>query len=79
MDELEMGWQELRQRILDAHKPIQDLFFTGIGNKLQFKDSCVAESVMLQFAYIALCAPQSSLFHTSNHYWKQMTNHRAGL
>ena len=50
MDELEMGWQELRQRILDAHKPIQDLFFTGIGNKLQFKDSCIAESVMLQFA-----------------------------
>ena len=50
MDELEMGWRELRQRILDAHKPIQDLFFTGIGNKLQFKDSCVAESVMLQFA-----------------------------
>ena len=50
MDRLEMDWQELRQRILDAHKPIQDLFFTGIGNKLQFKDSCVAESVMLQFA-----------------------------
>jgi hypothetical protein len=45
-----MDWRELRQRILDAHKPIQDLFFTGIGNKLQFKDSCVAESVMLQFA-----------------------------
>jgi uncharacterized lipoprotein YehR (DUF1307 family) len=50
MDGLEMDWRELRQRILDAHKPIQDLFFTGIGNKLQFKDSCVAESVMLQFA-----------------------------
>jgi len=45
-----MDWRELRQHILDAHKPIQDLFFTGIGNKLQFKDSCVAESVMLQFA-----------------------------
>ena len=50
MDGMEMDWRELRQRILDAHKPIQDLFFTGIGNKLQFKDSCVAESVMLQFA-----------------------------
>jgi hypothetical protein len=50
MDGLEMDWRELRQRILDAHNPIQDLFFTGIGNKLQFKDSCVAESVMLQFA-----------------------------
>jgi hypothetical protein len=45
-----MDWRELRQRILDAHKPIQNLFFTGIGNKLQFKNSCVAENVMLQFA-----------------------------
>ena len=57
MDGMEMDWKELRQRILDAHKPIQDLFFTGKGNKLQFKDSCVAESVMLQFAeqnYVAL-------------------------
>ena len=50
MDGLEMDWRELRQRILDAHKPIQDLFFRAEGNKLQFKDSCVAENVMLQFA-----------------------------
>ena len=45
-----MDWRELRQRILDAHKPIQALFFDGIGNKLQFKDSCIAENVMLQFS-----------------------------
>ena len=50
MDELEMDWVDLRQRILNAHKPISHLFFTGIGNKLQYKDSCIAESVMLQFA-----------------------------
>ena len=50
MDSMEMDWKELRQRILDAHKPIQELFFTGIGNQLQFKDSCIAENVMLQFA-----------------------------
>ena len=50
LDELEMDWVDLRQRILDAHKPISHLFFTGIGNKLQYKDSCIAESVMLQFA-----------------------------
>jgi hypothetical protein len=50
MDGLEMDWRELRQRILDAHKPIQGLFFRAEGNKLQFKDSCVAENVMLQFA-----------------------------
>ena len=50
LDGLEMDWRELRQRVLEAHKPIQNLFFTGIGNKLQFKDGCIAESVMLQFA-----------------------------
>lgn len=50
LDELEMDWVDLRQRILDAHKPISHLFFTGVGNKLQYKDSCIAESVMLQFA-----------------------------
>ena len=37
---------------LDAHKPITDLFFKGLGNQLQFEDSCMAESVMLQFAKI---------------------------
>ena len=50
LDGLEMDWRELRQRVLEAHKPIQHLFFIGLGNKLQFKDSCIAESVMLQFA-----------------------------
>ena len=50
MDGLEMTWRELRDRILEAHRPIQHLFFKGIGNKLQYTDSCIAESVMLQFA-----------------------------
>ena len=50
MDGLEITWRELRDKILEAHKPIQHLFFDGIGNKLQYKDSCIAESVMLQFA-----------------------------
>jgi len=50
LDGLEMSWKDLRQQILDSHKPISHLFFTGVGNKLQFKDSCIAESVMLQFA-----------------------------
>ena len=44
-----MSWMENRQRIFDAHKPTQHLFFKGIGNKVQYKDSCIAESVMLQF------------------------------
>jgi hypothetical protein len=35
--------------MVDAHKPIQHLFFFGIGIRLQFEDSCIAESVMLHF------------------------------
>jgi hypothetical protein len=50
LDNIEMTWKELRQAILGAHKPIKDLFFTGLGNKLQFEDSIIAENVMLQFA-----------------------------
>ena len=42
---------EIKEEILKAHKPIKDLFFKGLGNKLQFEDSCIAESVMLQFAH----------------------------
>jgi len=47
---IEMSWKELKEEILKAYKPIKDLFFTGLGNKLQFEDSCIAESVILQFA-----------------------------
>lgn len=49
ISELEMSWPELRDRIIAAHKPIADQFFRDIGNKLQHKDSCIAQSVMLQF------------------------------
>ena len=50
MSGLEMGWPELRDRIIKAHKPIADLFFNGVGNHLQFLDSNIAERVMLHFA-----------------------------
>ena len=50
MSALEMSWADLRDRILSAHKPISDQFFKGVGNKLQFKDSCIAERIMLNFA-----------------------------
>jgi hypothetical protein len=49
IDKLKMTWKELKEAILKAHKPIKDLFFTGLGNKLQFEDSIIAENVMLQF------------------------------
>ena len=43
-------WATLRDSILEAHSPVADLFFKGIGNSLQFTDSCIAEKVMLEFA-----------------------------
>jgi len=49
LDQLEMSWAELRDRILEAHKPIRHLFFTGIGMELQFENSKIAENIMLQF------------------------------
>ena len=45
-----MTWTELRQAVLDSHKPIQHLFFSGLGNQLQFEDSNMAEGIMLHFA-----------------------------
>ena len=44
------SWKALRQLILDKHKPIADSFFCGMGNKLQFRDSQLAEQIMLHFA-----------------------------
>ena len=46
----EKTWKQLRSLILDKHEPIKDKFFCGIGNRLQFEDSQIAEKVMLHFA-----------------------------
>ena len=46
---VDFDWPTLRQAILDAHKPIADVFFQGHGNHLQYVDSCIAEQVMLSF------------------------------
>ena len=46
---MDLDWPTLKQAILDAHKPIADVFFQGHGNHLQFIDSCIAENVMLNF------------------------------
>ena len=51
----DMSWGEMRDRIIAAHKPIEDLFFRGEGNLMQFEDSCICEGVMLHFA--AMDAP----------------------
>ena len=49
LSEVDLDWPTLKQAILDAHKPIADVFFQGHGNHLQFIDSCIAENVMLNF------------------------------
>ena len=50
LDKISMSWKELKEAILNAHKPIKDYFFRGLGNRLQFEDSIIAESIMLHFA-----------------------------
>ena len=62
----DMSWTELRERIIAVHKPIEDLFFRGEGNRLQFVDSCICEGVMLHFASMdtpALPVHDSSIMH----------------
>ena len=49
LSEVDFDWKHLRQSILDAHKPIADMFFQGHGNHLQFADSVMAEDIMLKF------------------------------
>lgn len=50
LDTIGMSWRELKEEILNAHKPIKDYFFKGLGNRLQFEDSIIAKSIMLHFA-----------------------------
>ena len=33
VSELDMGWSELRNRIIEARKPFSHEFFKGVGNK----------------------------------------------
>ena len=43
-------WKQLRDMILKRHEPIRHMFFCGMGNNLQYRDSIIAEQVMLHFA-----------------------------
>ena len=49
LSKVDFDWTTLKQAIVDAHKPIADVFFQGHGNHLQFIDSCIAKTVMLNF------------------------------
>jgi hypothetical protein len=50
LSKVDFDWPTLRTAVLEAHKPLADVFFQGHGNHLQFIDSCIAEKVMLHFA-----------------------------
>ena len=66
VSELDMGWSELRNRIIEARKPFSHEFFKGVGNKLQFEDSCIAEHIMLNFTIMdapALPVHDSFILH----------------
>ena len=43
-------WGELVQAIEDQHAPIATEFFSGVGLRLQYEDSQIAEHLMIQFA-----------------------------
>lgn len=49
LSEVDFDWKTLRTAVLNSHKAIEDMFFKGHGNHLQYIDSCMAEQVMLQF------------------------------
>ncbi len=49
LSDVDIDRQILRDAILKAHRPIEDTFFQGLGNHLQYIDSCIAEQVMFQF------------------------------
>ena len=55
MDGLEMDWRELRQRILDAHKPIQDLFF-----RAERQQATVQRQLCSRECYAAVCTAEPS-------------------
>jgi len=47
IDEVQMHWKDLVEKVLQAHQPIADTFFKNKGNELMFYDSQIAQNVML--------------------------------
>jgi hypothetical protein len=45
-----MMFDELQERIKAKHEPIAKFFCTGAGLRLQYRDSCMAERIMMHFA-----------------------------
>lgn len=49
LEDRPFSWPKLRNKVLEAHRPIEELFFQGLGLHFQFVDSQIAEQVMLSF------------------------------
>jgi len=60
--------QFIMNEIVERHESIKDQFFTGIGNKLMYEDSMIAEEVMLEMLklnHIALPVHDSFIVRNS--------------
>ena len=57
-------WKQLRQLIIDKHEPIRHKFFRGEGNKLQYKDSIIAEEFCFTSHEYCGAASSRQLFDT---------------
>ena len=60
--ELKSNVNVLINLIMDKHKPIAKYFFTGIGKRLQYKDSQIAENILMHFVrkgIVCLCIHDS--------------------
>ena len=77
-------WKELRQLILDKHEPIKNSFFCGMDKRLQFRDSQLAEQIMLRFtkqdipvlpvhdSFIIICGLYSELVNAMHEEFEKM-------
>lgn len=66
LNDVQMTWTELKQSIMEFHKPIAHYFGTGAGLKLQKEDSDLAEQILLYFAerdVVCLPVHDSFLIH----------------
>jgi hypothetical protein len=50
VDDVQMTWKDLVEKVVKAHKAIADAFFKGKGTELMFYDSQIAQNVMLHHA-----------------------------
>jgi hypothetical protein len=68
-----LTWSEFLERIRQKHSAVAGYFFTGAGVTLQYKDSCLAERVLLHFARSNIpCLPIHDSFIMHHGYQKEL-------